>query len=31
VNGDPDFRRAADVQKVLDLILANGAGTPVKV
>jgi predicted dehydrogenase len=31
VNGDPDFRRAAEVQKVLDLILANGAGTPVKI
>ena len=23
-NGDPDFRRAADIQKVLDALLANG-------
>jgi predicted dehydrogenase len=31
VNGDPSFRRAADVQKVLDLILANGETEVVKV
>jgi predicted dehydrogenase len=24
VNGDPDFRRAADIQRVLDAVLANG-------
>jgi hypothetical protein len=23
-NGDPDFRRAADIQKVLDAVLAHG-------
>ena len=30
-NGDPNFRRAADIQRVLDLILAEGNGAGVKV
>lgn len=31
VNGDPSFRRAADLQRVLDLVLAAGASDDVKV
>jgi predicted dehydrogenase len=30
-NGDPSFRRAADIQRVLDLILADGDGRTVRV
>ena len=30
VNGDPDFRRAANIQRVLDLCL-EGAGRPIKI
>ena len=31
VNGDPSFRRAAEVQKVLDLVLAHGDAETVRV
>lgn len=31
INGDPSFRRAADLQRVLDLVLAAGASDDVKV
>jgi hypothetical protein len=30
-NGDPSFRRAADIQRVLDLILEHGDGSMVRV
>ncbi len=31
MNGDPSFRRAAEIQRVLDLIISDGDGRPVHV